>query len=84
MAYLRGGGFGGSNPHPTEIFRFFFEKWRKSGRKKMKRDVGGGGEGLIVNIFFWVEIISSGVEIYSGGLRNFRSGLRNFSWGGGL
>ena len=47
--------------------------------------VGGSSGGLIVNIFF-------GVEIFSGGLRNFRVGvekflggkLRNFCGGGGF
>ena len=51
------------------------------------------GRGVIVNIFYGVEIFSSGVVIFSGGLKNFRGGgekkifgggdrLRNF-WGGG-
>ena len=33
---------------------------------------GGGGGGVIVNIFFGVEIFSSRVEIFQGGLINFR------------
>ena len=36
MAYLRGGGggFGGFNPHPTEIFRFFLKSEGKVVEKK--------------------------------------------------
>ena len=47
----------------------------------MKRDEGLG---LIVNIFWLIEIFSSGVEIFSGRVEKFSGGwLRKVSGGGG-
>ena len=57
---------GSSNPPPPAIFRISFKSEGKEVERKRKRNKMGGG-GLIVNIFFGVEIFSSGVVIFSGG-----------------
>ena len=71
-AYLRGRGAcsGGSTP-PPEIFRFFGKVKEKMWKEKEEKNEKGWGRGLIVNIFFGVDIFLSGVEIFSGGWRNF-------------
>ena len=51
----------------------------KEVERKRKRNKVGGGGGLIVNIFFGVEIFSSGVFFFWGG-----DGLRYFRGGGGV
>ena len=67
------------------IFRISFKSEGKEVERKRKRNKMGGG--LIVNIFFGVEIFSSGVVIFLRGLRNFLGGgvgvFEKFSGGGG-
>ena len=56
-----------------DVFKDVFKSEEKEVERKRKRNKMWG-EGLIVNIFFGVEIFSSGVVIFSGVLRNFRGG----------
>ena len=66
------------------IFRISFKSEGKEVERKRKRNKMGGG--LIVNIFFGVEIFLSGVVIFLRGLRNFLGGVgvfEKFSGGGG-
>ena len=73
---------GGVQTPPSAIFRISFRSEGKEVERKRKRNKMGGG-GLIVNIFWGVEIFSSEVVIFSGGLRNFRGGGgKNYFLGG--
>ena len=50
-AYLRCGVQGVQTPPPPEIFRFFFEKGKKRGRKKRGKK-GWEGGGYLLTIYF--------------------------------
>ena len=83
---------GGVQSPPPQFSEFLSKVKGEEVERKRKRNKMGGG-GLIINIFFGVEIFSSGVVIFSGGLRNFRGvgekiyfmggrGFEKFSGGG--
>ena len=85
-AYLKGGSLGGSIP-PRNFQIFLKSEGKEVERNKKKENgfgvegvVGGGGGGLIVNIFLGLRIFRVRLRYFQGGLRNFRR-VEKFSGG---